>query len=773
MIHVKFTSDVFLLFIFILFFFFNKVSAQNSSYQIVLKARDSGHPLAGATIVSLSSRFREISDSTGQIYIPVSLYHKGEKLEISMIGFKKLSLNAKTLSQRQSIELETDIVTLQEVVITENQVLSKVNDIQMGSVEITVAEARKLPSFFGEVDIIKLLQLKPGIKSGGEGLAGFYVRGGGTDQNLILVDNAPVYNPNHLLGLFSIFNVDAVSDVKLHKAGYPAEYSGRLSSVLDVSMRPGSPDSFSVSGGLGFLSSRLSVESPLVKGKSSIIVSGRRTYFDVFTKAINRYKKEEPSFDPIPAYFFSDINIRTDWKINKNNFIWASGYLGSDNFKSPPDDESSIRFNWGNRTASLNWKSVLRQKAEITSTLFYSNYKYVLINQFNANNLELQSGISTLGMKVVADFKGTKKMRWKAGLDGMLHRLKIGDFKSSSDLSSYAIGENAKGNEWGIFVNNEWIPNNKLAVMAGMRLSGFYSPGKMNINPEPRLAARFNIGENSAVKGSYTRMYQYMHLASLSTASLPTDMWYPSTDRTKPQYADQVSMGWSQGLLNNVLFFSVEGYYKWMNNQVEFRDGADIFGNPKLENDFVYGRGDAYGMETYLEKKKGKTTGWLGYTLSWATRTFADINDGIPFKPRYDRRHDFSFVFLHKFNNKFSFSGSWIFGSGSRVTVPVGRYLFQDHVGTRFERIAPVYTMRGNYQLASVHRLDLNLIMSLKSKYGNSNITFSLYNAYSRRNPFYIRFRQVNDENGVTAYIEPRLVSLFPVLPAITYNFKF
>ena len=750
----------------------DRVFSQHNPFIIVLKARETGQPLAGATVASQNSSFREISDSLGSIKIPESILENGEKLEISMIGFKKVAVNARTLVRHQSIELETDVVILEEVIITDNAVVTKVKDIQMGTVSISAVEARKLPSIFGEVDIIKLLQLKPGVKTAGEGMAGFYVRGGGADQNLILIDNAPVYNPNHLLGLFSIFNVDAVRDVKLYKAGYPAAYSGRLSSVLDVSMRPGSMDSFSVSGGLGILSSRLSVESPLVKGKSSIIVSGRRTYFDLFTNAINNYKKEDSSFDPIPGYFFSDLNLRTDWLINKNNSIWATGYLGSDNFRSPPDQESTVRFTWGNRTASFNWKSIVQQKLEIVSTLFYSNYKYNLSNEFNFNNLELRSGISTVGLKIIASTISTKKLTAKAGIDGMLHKLTIGDFRSSSDLSGFKVGEKANGNEWGIFLNTEWNPCYKLAIMGGLRVSGFYSGGKMNLNPEPRVSTRWNLGENSALKANYTRMFQYLHLASLSTTSLPTDMWYPSTSKTKPQYADQVSLGWSKGIRNNALYFSLEGYYKWMKNQVEFRDGADIFGNPKLENDFVYGKGIAYGVEAYLEKKKGKTTGWLGYTLSWATRTFSEINDGQPFLPRYDRRHDFSFVFIHKFNNKFSLSGNWIFGSGSRITVPIGRYIFQDQAGNRFERITPVYTKRSNYQLAPVHRLDLSLVMALKSKRGAADLTFSLYNAYSRRNPFYIRFRQVNNEKGAAASIEPRLVSLFPVLPGITYNFK-
>jgi hypothetical protein len=746
--------------------------AQISPYRIVLKDKTTGQPLSGATVISLDSRFRQASDNTGHITIPYHVIAKEETLQITMIGYKKITIATSNVLNEQQFELEQDAAVLAEVIITNGGPSEKVRDLQMGTETITSVEARKLPSILGEVDIIKLLQLKPGIKSAGEGLAGFYVRGGGADQNLILIDKVPVYNPNHLLGLFSVFNNDAVRDVKLYKAAYPAEYSGRLSSVLDVNMRSGSMDSLSVSGGIGFLSSRLTVEAPITKGKSSFIISGRRTYFDIFTNALNRAYKGDSTFDQIPSYFFSDLNFKADWLVNRNNSISATGYWGSDNFSSPASREHSAKFIWGNKTASLSWKKTIPNKLEILSTGFYSGYNYTLSNKFSFNDLQLRSGINTIGLKITGRTISSRALQLQGGLEGMYHRLRIGDFKASSDLSGFNVGEKVSGNEWGAFLNAEWDDNKSLALLGGLRLSGFYA-GEFRINPEPRFAARYFLGERSSLKLSATRMYQYLHLASLSSASLPTDIWYPSTQRTKPQYADQVSLGWSTSIKNNSLFFSVETYYKWMKNQVEFRDGANIFGNPKLENDFVYGEGTAYGVEAYIEKKKGRTTGWIGYTLSWANRTFADINDGQSFRPRYDRRHDLSVVFMHKINKKFSVSGNWIFGSGAYITVPVGRFVFQDQIGDRSTTIIPVYSKRSNYQLGAVHRLDLNLIMTLKSKRGNQDLTFSLYNAYSRRNPFYIQFKEVDNADGFISAIEPTLVSLFPVLPGITYNFKF
>jgi hypothetical protein len=598
------------------------------------------------------------------------------------------------------------------------------------------------------------------------------VRGGGADQNLILIDNAPVYNPNHLLGLFSIFNNDALREVKLYKAAYPALYSGRLSSVLDVSFRPGSADSFAVTGGIGFLSSRLSVDVPLKKGVSSLAISGRRTYFDIFTNALNRAKSPDSAYEPIPAYFFSDLTLRGDWLLNKNNAVWLTGYLGSDNFKSP-EETSSAKFTWGNRTASLNWRSLVPGKTEITSTLFYSGYQYRLGYSFDMNELSLRSGIQSAGIKLVARSVSGNNFRWQAGLDGMAHSFNIGDFRAATDLSGFTAGEKLSGNEGGLFINTEWDKSKDLSLLGGLRLSGFYAGKKLYLNPEPRFGARINVSENAAIKVSLTRMYQYLHLASLSSASLPTDIWYPSTGKTRPQFADQASIGWAQSLKNNTYFFSLEGYFKRMFNQVEFRDGANVFGNPKLENDFVFGKANAYGMEAFIEKKRGRTTGWIGYTLSWANRRFADINDGNPFRPRYDRRHDFSVVFIHKLSNKLTLSGNWIFGSGAYITVPVGRYIYQDQVGDRIYTITPVYTKRSNYRLPPVHRLDLSLVIALKSKRGNQDLTISLYNAYSRRNPFYVQFRERDNELGFVTAIEPTLVSLFPVLPGLTYNFKF
>lgn len=671
-------------------------------------------------------------------------------------------------AQHDSVKIKE----LDKVTVTGNNPNTRVRAVLMGTEEISAAEARKLPAILGETDILKILQMKTGVKNAGEGLSGMYVRGGSADQNLMLFDGVPIYNANHLMSLFSTFNNEAISRAVLYKSSYPAKYGGRLSSVIEVQSRQGSMDSMSVSGGIGMLSSRVSIESPLQKGRSSIIVSGRRTYFDLITKTINKANKGKEDYQQIPDYFFNDFNVRADWKINNSNTVWVTGFIGKDHFHSLADDFAASLI-WGNKSASLNWKSLMKNNTELLTSVFHSRYDYHLDNQQGLNNFQLRSGIQSTGARFMASFRGTKKLRWQTGLDGMQHQLHVGDFSSTSELSTYQVGERLHGNEWGAYVNGDWDNGEKLALSGGVRMSGFNVNKRWYVRAEPRVSARMLISETGSVRFSFTRMSQYLHLASLSSASLPVDMWYPSTERTKPQYADQLSAGFSQSLFGNNFYFSTEVYHKWMYNQVEFMDGANVYGNPRLENDFVYGKGKAYGLETIIEKKTGRTTGWVGYTLSWATRAFADIDGGRSFKPRYDRRHDISMVVSHKISRKFSTSANWVYGSGAYTTLPVGRFMFQDQIGRGLRSIIPVYEQRGNYRLPPMHRLDLNLTMQLRSKKGAQELVLNLYNAYSRRNPFYIQFKEVSNKEGYVTAIEPTLISLFPLLPGLSYNFRF
>lgn len=748
------------------------VVAQRDAAAVVIVDKQTGQPLTGATVSSASGRAITASDINGNIHLAKNLLEKYDRLKITMTGYRTMLVSSADWLRLAVLELEPGFPSLEEVIVTANNPADRVKSLELGAETITAAEAGSIPAIFGETDLLKALQLKPGVKNAGEGLAGLFVRGGGMDQNLILLDGVPVYNPNHLMGLFSIFNNDAMRRVSLYKSSYPANYGGRLSSVIDISTRPASADSFLVSGGVGLLSSRLTLETPIKRNRSSAIVSARRTYFDVITRAINRSNSSKENYQHIPDYFFNDINLRADWKTGENSVLWVSGYLGKDHFHTVTDDYSAS-LAWGNRTASVNWKSTLRKNHEIQGAVFYSGYDYSIDNRQGMNNLEVNSSIQTVGFRLAGNSVAAKNFRIRSGLEGMIHRLTIGDYQSSSELSGVTTGEKASGNEWAAFASGEWDDGRRVGILGGIRISGFGTDKRFYLNPEPRIVTRLAIGEHSSIKASYTRMYQYLHLASLSSASLPVDMWYPSTERTKPQYADQLSLGWFRTLRRNTFYLSLEAYYKKMHNQVEFRDGANIYGNPRLEDEFVYGRGSAWGAETYLEKKAGRLRGWVGYTLSWCYRQFDAINGGEQFRPRYDRRHDLALVISYKLNNTFKISGNWVYGSGAYTTLPVGRFVFQNQVGRQPRSIIPVYQKRSNYQFPPMHRLDLGLVANLRSKAGTQEIMLSLYNVYSRRNPFFIQFKELSDKDGYVTAIQPKLVSLFPVLPGVTYNFRF
>lgn len=678
------------------------------------------------------------------------------------------------IRQSQDFSLQAASNELREVVVEANSLRQKFNNTQMSMEKLTTREAKLLPALFGEVDLIKTLQLKPGVQSGGEGTAGLYVRGGGPDQNLVLLDEAVVYNASHLFGFFSVFNPDAVRSVDLYKGGFPAQFGGRLSSVLDVKLNEGNNEKIGVTGGLGLISSRLTIDGPLVKDKSSFILSGRRTYVDVFTRQLNRIKEGDADYSPIPDYYFYDLNGKLNYKLGPKDELFLSGYFGKDIFTFN-DEDFQFGFNWGNTTASLRWNHTFNPRFYANTTLSTSNYQYTLRNQFDIFSIRLTSNVKDISLKTDYDLILDDAHTLKFGAMATRHAFTIGrlNFDAADNSLNFSAGSDYGALEMGAYLSDDYKVNENFSLNYGLRLSAFNSGGKTFTGLEPRASAKYNLTESFALKGSYANMKQYVHLVANSGASLPTDIWYPSSGNVLPQQSQQVAFGASKLFGGGQVLLTNEVYYKWMNRQIDFRDGANLFVNDNLEDEFLFGRGKSYGNELYLEKIKGRTTGWVGYTLSWTYRTFAEINEGRPFPTRYDRRYDISTVLLHQLSNRISLTGAWVYGSGNAFSLPAARVIFQDVEGID-PTVVPIYSERNSFRLAPYHRLDLGLVLKLNPRRGESDLTFNAYNAYNRRNPYFVYFEQNKDENGMqTLSFSAKQVSLFPVIPSVTYNFKF
>ena len=696
-------------------------------------------------------------------------------MQYSYIGYQLIEQEI-TVRQniKKNIELSVKSQELAEVLVEAGSIQEKLKNAQMSVDHLTTREARLMPALFGEVDILKTLQLKPGVQSGGEGTSGLYVRGGGPDQNLFLLDEATVYNASHLFGFFSIFNADAVRSVDLYKGGFPAQFGGRLSSVVDVKLKEGNNKKFGASGGLGLIASRLTLEAPLKKEKSSFILSARRTYLDIFTRGLNRHHADDPDYTPIPNYFFYDLNGKANLELGTNDRLFLSGYLGQDVFGFR-NNGFNFDFNWGNRAGTLRWSHVFTPRLVANTSFTASSYRYDITNDMEAFRFNLASNIRDLSLRSDLEYFPGKDHHYKFGFQATAHTFGVGRLKAGTADNAIAFnaGKNYQATELGLYASDEYSPAPHFTVQYGLRLSGFKSDTSFFAGLEPRLALRYSLHENLTLKGSYTRMMQYIHLVANSGASLPTDIWYPSNRVVRPQRSHQVALGLSQTLGKSRYLITNEIYYKWMRNQIDFRDGAQLFANDNMNEEFLFGKGQSYGNELYLEKQKGRTTGWIGYTLSWTYRRFDQINGGRWFPTRYDRRHDVSIVLLHKLWPRLHATATWVYGTGNAFSVPVGRIFLQGQPGVR-DTYVPIYTERNAFRLAPYHRLDLGLVFQFRPKRGARDLTLSIYNAYNRRNPYFVYFEELEDkENNVTIGFQGKQVSLFPIIPALTYNFRF
>ncbi|MCB9272869.1 MAG: TonB-dependent receptor [Lewinellaceae bacterium] len=752
---------------------------------------DNGETLIGATVVAPALGVGTLSNEYGFFSIALPALDSVEAV-VSYVGYQpqyyRFYLRSDTAIQAA---LSTG-VQLQEVLVKANSYREQLSSTEMSVEAVSTKEAKLLPVLLGESDILKTIQLKPGIPSGSEGTTGLFVRGGSSDQNLIVLDEAVVYNPNHLFGFFSTFNTDAVKDLKIYKGGFPAPYGGRLSSVIDVKLKEGNNQKFSGSGGIGLIASRLTLEGPIQKGESSFIVSGRRTYVDIFTRAVNRANADKEDYTQIPDYFFYDLNTKLNVGLGKKDRLFLSGYFGRDVFGF---DNAFFNFNfdWGNATGTARWNHTFSPRLFANTSFTYSDYQYNITNRITGFSFRVGSNIRDASLKSDFYYEPNNQHTIRFGANAAYHQFTVGRLKAGSDdgLVSFSAGQDFAGLELGVYISDEIDFSERFSLNAGLRLSGFQNDSAFYAGLEPRLASRYTLTERWVLKASYARMYQYLHLVSSAGLALPTDLWYPSTRLVKPQRSDQLALGVSY-LLGEQYLLTWETYYKSLDRQLQFVDGAQLFVNDRLEEEFAIGRGEAYGLEFSIEKKQGRLSGWIGYTLALIRLSdfepvspdgrFAQESEGFgAFSPIYDRRHDLSVVTLFELSRRLTVTATFVYGSGDLRWLAPGRFTFQDIYGASFEAVVPDYQGRNNYRLPPYHRLDLGLVLHFFPKWGESDLSLNVVNAYDRRNTFFIylepEYETVDGTDGNQIQIPTRIsakqVSLFPILPSFTWNFKF
>ncbi|RTL47564.1 MAG: TonB-dependent receptor [Sphingobacteriales bacterium] len=691
-----------------------------------------------------------------------------------------------TVAFNQNRELNLHLVpianNLQEVVVSSKKKNENVAKPLMGVDKLNMREVNELPVLLGEKDILKSIQLLPGIKSAGDGNSGFFVRGGGADQNLILLDEAPVYNASHLLGFFSTFNSDAIKDVTVYKGGMPAQYGGRLSSVVDIKMKDGNDKAYHVDGGVGLISSRLTVEGPIVKNKGSFIISGRRTYADLFLKL-----SPDSAINSNTLYFY-DLNLKANYTLNKKNHLYLSGYFGRDVLGFG----QTFGSDWGNTTGTLRWNHIVSNKLFSNTSLIFSNYNYVIRIKSGTDQFKITSKIQDLNLKQDFDYFINNNNKIKFGGNIIHHTVSPGAITASatSNLKSATI-QNRYSYESALYVSHELSFADKFNIVYGLRLSNLLAVGPGNYyqydsngntidtihvpkgksvasywNLEPRFSASYLLNTYASLKFSYNRNVQNLHLLSNSTVGAPTDLWLPSTNNVQPEIADQVALGYYKNSKNQVYEFSVETYYKWLQNQIDYKNGADLQANDNVENELIYGVGRAYGIELFAKKNIGKLTGWIGYTLSRTERKFAGINNGNYFPARQDQTHAITMVGIYRLNQRWTLSANWVYNTGNAVTFPSGKYRVNNQ--TTF-----LYTERNGYRMPAYHRLDIAAtVQNKKNPYHKyqSSFTFGVYNVYGRENPYFITF--IDDPNNPNKTVAQQ-TALFRFIPSITWNFKF
>ena len=747
-----------------------------------IKNSSSGEELIGASVRTFENG--EIVGTVANSYGFFSLTLAGGVYEItfSFIGMtpqtKTIDLNK---SQSISIELE-DSKMLNTVTVTKEASNANITNNSMSVDKLDITQIRKMPALMGEVDIIKAIQLLPGVATVGEGGSGFYVRGGAVDQNLILIDEANVYNASHLMGFFSVFNPDVVKEVELYKGGIPAEYGGRLASVLDIKMKDGNKKQFEMTGGLGTISSRLTMSVPIVKDKGSILIAGRRTYADIFLGLA-----KDKSLRKSKLHFY-DLNLKADYKLNDKNRLLLSGYLGRDVFGV----DKQFRIDWGNGILATRWNHVFSDKLFLNTTVTLSNYDYYLGQPEGLDAYEWTSNIKDYYLKTDFTYYINPNNELKFGGLTSYHQIDPGQAigVGQSVLEEFKVSK-TNGLEHAIYISHKVKIGKRFSSTYGLRFSGFQNIGAttyytfnenykvvdtINVTKgeiynsafglEPRIGMTFILNESASIKASYNRTRQYVHLASNSTATSPLDIWFPSSPNVKPQLADQLAAGYFQNFAKDSYQASIEIYYKQMQNAIDFKDHAVLILNPLLEGELRYGRAFAYGSEFLLKKTKGNLTGWLAYTLSRTQKKIDGINNNELYFAKYDKTHDVSLVVSYDLGTAWTFSTNFVYGTGAAVTMPVGK---MEYMGMT----VPIYSVRNGKRMPAYHRLDVAVSYRPKKneqKKWKSEWVFSAYNVYNRANPYSINFKQSETDPSVT---KAEMLYLFGIVPSITYNFNF
>jgi outer membrane receptor protein involved in Fe transport len=780
-----------------------------------IKEKGSQEQLIGVNVYRPNTTVGTTSNTYGFYSLTIPATQDSVHLIFSMVGYDRV---VKSLKINKNTELNitlTPIGQLHEVIVSAQRQSERVSQtVQMSKVEIPVSQIKKIPTFLGEKDVLRVLQLMPGVQKGSEGQTGIYVRGGGPDQNLIILDDAIVYNASHLFGFFSVFNGDALKSVELTKGGFPARFGGRLSSVIEMNMKEGNKEELHGEGGIGLISSRLTLEGPIKKNKSSFIISARRTYLDLVAKPFLAAAQKGNPEQTDAGYYFYDLNAKLNYDFGKRDKLYLSGYFGRDKFYADTQGatiNNSSGLNWGNQTATLRWNHLFTNKLFGNASIIYSRYNFNIASQQNSTdpttqqvstfNLQYDSGIRDYTFKYDFDYFPSPKHSIKVGVQSIFHRFTPSAVVfENSDTQKYSTSiDNIDATESGVYAEDVWQPTDKLKMNVGLRVSNYHTTGKDYLRPEPRFSFAYKLSNDIALKASYSRMNQYVHLLSNTGLGLPTDLWVPTTDRVAPQQSEQIALGFAKDIDKHGLTLTVEGYYKTMNSIINYKEGASFLlittadgaNKVRWEDNVTTGKGWSYGAEILLQKKMGRFSGWAGYTLSWTQWQFAELNFGKVFYPRYDRRHDISLVGIYELSPKITFSAVWVYGTGNALTMPIARYQAYSNLSSgngngnnpnnNFTTANNIlfggnsvqeYGEKNTFRAEPYHRLDLAVQFHKKKRKHERTWELSFYNAYNRHNPFFYQLNDKTLSNGQTQTVLQRY-SIFPIVPSLSYNFKF